>query len=455
MDPAVTKEINRTAKFFVDRDGVRSEEAEESLRQKQVRIVCGPEIKESRSLQAALLTAVNAGHRCFPDGIEVSLPGGPSPLLVPWTATAALADAVEALGGRLVPTPRSSTLALGTCSGTEADLQVTFDAWVGAVAPKCASRRLQEREGCVLSGVLAGGLGIAEVFLEFAGVTPEATRREVGFSLWRPDLPFGAAEAAGPSVEYLPGEWWSLGLGHLGQGILWSLGLLPFADPGGVNVVLNDHDRVVQPNVGTGLLTHHEDIGTLKTRVAARWLDARGFRPRLVERQFDEHVRIQATDPALGLGGFDGGGPRWALSETGFAVILDCGVGGRYHNFDAFHLHTLTGSGKSSREIWPRTLSPKDDKEWLERLVDRTPEYSEIRRRVGCGHLELAGRSVAAPFVGAIVGAFTVCSILRALNRGHTYELVAVPLSAPGAAICRPGSGPMGPATRLAVCSAR
>ena len=62
-------------------------------------------------------------------------------------------------------------------------------------------------------GCWRAALALSELFLSFAGISVEATRRTVGLSLWRPDLEMSDPEALGIPVEYLPRQLWLLGLG--------------------------------------------------------------------------------------------------------------------------------------------------------------------------------------------------------------------------------------------------
>ena len=56
--------------------------------------------------------------------------------------------------------------------------------------------------------------------------------------------------ALGMQVEFLPREFWALGLGHLGNAYLWSLATLPYPQSRrDVEIFLNDFDRVEPENV--------------------------------------------------------------------------------------------------------------------------------------------------------------------------------------------------------------
>jgi hypothetical protein len=441
--PMTPEALGRVAKLFIDRHQIPLEEAEARLAALRVALTCGPEVFGSPTLQAAVLTAANAASRCFPGGVSLHLPkaGRGQRVRLPWPGRIPLEAAIRqasprtTTGAEDIPPEADAVLVFGTRPDVGRGLQVTFDGWVAAVAPVHERLRLGERDRCVLAGVLGGALAVSETFLDFAGVAAEATRRRVGLSLWRPDLPWEDEEARAPgvAVEFLPGEVWSLGLGHLGQAYLWALSLLPYREPDRVLLLLQDFDRVVAANLDTGLLTSPDALGRLKTRVAQGFLEPRGFRPVLVERRFDGGTRRYDDEPKLALGGFDGGGPRRALDGAGFERVVDCGLGGTADNFDALDLYTLPCPGRSSADLWPKP-GPDDEavrRERLERLARENPVYQGHARRAGCGHVELAGRSVAVPFVGAVAASFVLAETLRMLHGGEGYSAVHLKLEAP------------------------
>jgi len=84
---------------------------------------------------------------------------------------------------------------------------------------------------------------------------------------------------------------WIIGLGHLGQAYLWTLGLLPYAQPEDVQLVLQDFDTLVDANDSTSLLTTRTLLGEKKTRAMARWCEGRGFQTALQERHFRGNFR--------------------------------------------------------------------------------------------------------------------------------------------------------------------
>jgi hypothetical protein len=78
---------------------------------------------------------------------------------------------------------------------------------------------------------------------------PRSGSRVSIVSLWEPWLDPETA-AAGPAEVYIPPKLWFIGLGHLGQGFLWNLGLLPVR---GSRAVLQDDQTVGEENEATGL----------------------------------------------------------------------------------------------------------------------------------------------------------------------------------------------------------
>jgi hypothetical protein len=424
--------LRRDQKFFVDRDGLTKEQAEKLLLSKRVVLALGNDIAAKPSLQAAVVTAANVASR-WCGSVEVDVKADFSDALsIPWQVKSfseALKKAVPSIKRAGPVDANTSVIVFGDRTDIKNALQATFDGWTGAVIAKGRGERLPERHCCALAGILAGGLAVSEVFLNFAGVTPEAERRDVGISLWRPDLPFNHAEAVGPRVEFLPKSWWVLGLGHLGQAYLWALSFLPYKDRNDVNIMLQDHDIVEKTNLGTQVLTCPSAIGSRKTRTVGTFLQWHGFNPCYIERKFDEHTRRNRDEPALALCGFDQQGPRQVLDECGFERVVECGVGGTYQDFDAFRVHSLPSPNHRASELW--TSKPLANMDFAKDLAAKRDVYREIERVAGCGHVELAGKAVAVPFVGAVASSLVMAETLRMLHDGERYAAIGMQLSSP------------------------
>lgn len=320
----------------------------------------------------------------------------------------------------------------GNVLPTKGALRVTFDGWIAKVGAANDFERLPEREYCCLSGVLAGSLAISELFFSFAEVSIEATRRIVGLSLWRPDLDVGDPAALGVQIEFLPGEMWVLGLGHLGNAYLWSLATLPYSDPGAVEIFLNDFDRIELENIETGLVFSADSLRRYKTRACCDWLEKRGFQTRLVERPFDSNFRCRADEPRLALCGFDSNPPRRDLATAEFLRVIESGLGGTKNNFDTISLHALPNP-RLPEELWPDVAAEEEAKriEHQERVARENPAYSHLGGD-DCGRYELAGKSVAVPFVGAAAASLVVAEIIRLLHQGPIYTDVRLGLATLG-----------------------
>jgi len=440
MMPVDVDTLGRIAKLFIDRDDASVEEATATLAGFRVILRCGPEVGRSPTLQAAVLTAANIACRCFPSGLRLlGVPDGS--IRVPWAPGKTLRGACMDVAGEASLGPLDSTwdkavsVIFGTVNDCTDGLQTAFDGWTCAVSPFRERVRLQERERCILTGVALGALAMSEVFLGNFGVAIEAGARLAGVSLWRPDLQWDAADAAGveASLDHLPNELWLLGLGHLGQAFGWAFSFLPFSTPSEVNIMLQDYDRVVCANLDTGLLSYLDDIEAFKTRVANAFMERRGLRPRLVERRFDEHTHPQRDEPRVVLAGMDAKGPRHLLDQQGFDLIIDCGVGGTIANFDSITINVLPNGQATAAELWPANdaeAGARRDEEAM-RLASSRGVYQSVFERQRCGHVELAGRSVAVPFVGAMSAALALSELVRRVMGAARYDRIHLQLASP------------------------
>lgn len=430
--------LGRISKLLIDRHDLSIEEAATTLKNFRLLVRCGPELQASATLQAALLTLVNIANRCFDGSIRVQ-GAEPWPLRVAYPGARFLTEAVVDLAGSHVLDDaddvwqQARAVSLGTTSGANEGVQLTFDGWTAAVSTLAAPVRLPEREGCILAGVAAGALAVSELFLGNFGFDFDAAHRCTGLSLWRPDLDWQSTEANGVSnpLKFLPKEAWLIGLGHLGQAFAWTIGLLPYADRRDVQIVLQDFDRLVPANWDTGLLTRRKDIEKLKTRVVGDHLESLGFQPRYVERRFDEHLRLQRNDPRVALVGMDGQGPRHLLDGVGFDTVIDCGLGGTSANFDSISLFALPQTFRTAAQIWQEKTPDERDRldGQTKQLAGNRKAYADYQSRHACGHVELAGRAVAVPFVGAMAAALAIAELLRRIVGGPEYESIYLQLA--------------------------
>lgn len=376
--------------------------------------------------QAALLTAVALGRRVFLGGVSVSGDLGQAHLTpLPFGGT--LRDAIIALGGREGnPEDGVPTITIGTTAAArtaEFHVRVLFHGWQAGVVPIEATAG-RDQAPMALSPMLAAALAVHEAYAFLSG-DRVAGRRTVGLSLWNLGAnDWRSPESDGPILQYLPNRLWLIGLGHLGQAYLWALGLLPYANPDEVELVLQDVDRVTASTESTSVLTDGSMLRRHKTRVAAEWAERRRFNTRVHERLFDAQYRRQPDEPRVALCGLDNADGRRALDKAGFDFVVETGLGRNYRNFQTMRLHTLPAT-RAAEEIWPRAASAAQG--GTARAYD---DLLKTGRLDQCGVTLLAGKAVGAPFVGAIAACLAVSEVLRLLAGGSVNELIDLDLRA-------------------------
>jgi hypothetical protein len=441
---AFDKEISRISKLFVDRDQASADAALARRQEYIVTLCCGDDVASSYTLQLAVLTAASIASRCFPGAVRTAFSPtlAQAPLLLwPWLKLTFGEAVIEILGADArADTSQAKAphaLIFGNASASKDALRVTFDGWIAKVGPAKDVPRLQEREYFTVAGILAASLAMSELFLSFAGLNIEATRRTVGISLWRPDLDISDADALGLPVEYLPRELWVLGLGHLGNAYLWALASLPYEDPKVVEFSLFDFDKVEKDNVETGIIFTVDVLRRFKTRACDAWLNRHGFQTRLVERRFDAMFRLQDKEPALALCGFDSNPARRDLPAAGFGRVIESGLGGMANNFDTISFHTLPNP-RTPDELWPDLSKEEAARlaEHQERIVRENPGYLQLAGD-DCGRRDLAGKSVAVPFVGTCAASLVLAEAVRLLHDGPAYLDIRFGLGNPGKRFAR------------------
>ena len=449
-------QLHRHLKLALDTGEVASlEEAQILFDSYRLGVVVGSSVAHSATLQAAVLTAVNTGRRSFLGGVcvEGTLD---VPLLVPWARCRTLKEAIVSLKGVIMNcAPGVPRIVIGGESipraGAEFAVRATFDGWCAGVAPLDQGLRLPERQECVPAGVLAGALGVSEAFQFVRGDNALAGRRDVGLSLWRPDKDIYWLDAGelGPALERLPATAWLIGLGHLGQAFLWTLGLLPYASPEEVSLVLQDFDELVEANDSTSLLTTGALLGEKKTRAMAAWCESRGFRASIVERRFAGDYRVAGDEPRVALCGVDNAPARADLEDVEFERVIEAGLGAGTQEYLAFQTHTFP-AGRSAKHRWGTQGHQPD----ADTVADK-PAYRALAQHGldDCGITTLAGRTVGASFVGAVTAAVVIAELIRMGLGGPRYEVVDGSLRSlelRQAVMCAEGS-PFNPGTTAAM----
>jgi hypothetical protein len=236
--------------------------------------------------QAALMTVAECATRMFRGGVYLGREFC-EPVVIGNYAPVPLQCMLVEAGCRRQMAP-AHAVALhvgGDVPASEKALCCWADGWIATVSPCPPADR--PMEGNEISGALVGAMGVAELFRSAVLNDIRAGKRTQRLSPLNP----GDPQPSGFVLERLPARCWLLGLGNLGQANLWMLGLLPYADPGAVELVLQDIDTSGPENLDVQLLTRYGWIGRKKARSAAHWAEARGFRTVVTERRFTTHSR--------------------------------------------------------------------------------------------------------------------------------------------------------------------
>ena len=423
--------LHRLVKHALDSGAAASiAEAEALFAGYRLALRIGEDAARDRHHQAALLTAVALARRVFLGGVSVA-PLPDTPLLAPLPFGVTLADAVAGLGGSIAE-PAAGTPVIeigGAPSGRRAPFHVraVFAGWRGGIVPAPADAAPMPAPVMALAPMLAAALAVNEAFLYVSGHTGVAGRRAVGLSLWdpAPACDWLADTRTEPALSLLPTRLWLIGLGHLGQAYLWALGLLPFAHPQDLSLILQDIDIITPSTESTSILSDATLINIKKTRAMAAWAECRGFTTAIQERLFDASFRRQDDEPAVALCGLDNGAGRQALDQVGFDFVVEAGLGRGHRDFRALRLHTLPAS-RPAAQIWRGAQA--DDQ------VEDRPAYKGMLASGAldrCGVTLLAGKAVGAPFVGAAAATLAISEVLRLLHGGAVHELIDLDLKAP------------------------
>lgn len=420
--------LHRLVKHAIDSGAAASvDEAEAQFRGYQLRVEIDPATVADQVQQAALLTTVALARRVFLGGVTVVGPTD-APLILAMPFGRTLGGAVEALGASLGDADEATpTIIIGGSVRERRSgfcVRTAAAGWRGGILPVHSELQPSGEGAMPLSGMLAAGLAVNEAFLFMNGRMPAAGRRALGLSLWRPDreADWLQSDQSEPVLTYLPSRLWLIGLGHLGQAYLWGLGLLPYLDPAGVVLVLQDIDVITKSTESTSILTDSAMIGQKKTRAMAAWAERRGFATALLERMFAADFKRQADEPTVALCGLDNAAGRRALDQVGFDLIVEAGLGRGHRDFRTMRLHVLPGR-RATSHLWGQ-------KGEAEKVEDR-PAYTKLMEDGvldRCGMTLLAGKAVGAPFVGAVAATLVLSEVLRLLHGGLVYQLIDIDL---------------------------
>mgnify|MGYP001046187553 FL=1 len=389
-----------------------------------VRVVICIDSDQARTAagQAAVLTIITTCCKCF--GRVVLVCADEPAMNRQLGLGATLLEAARACGAEVSPTqPMDTThvVSIGSAIAEEGFVRCWWDSWTAGILPGWEGEPMGNSAN-PLSGIFSGALAVREIFANVIG-RRRGVVRSSKVSLWCPQ---GGESCHPPNILTLPKSLWLVGLGHLGQGFLWSLGFLPPA----AHAILQDDQTAGEENVATGLVTRQSDFERKnhKTRVAARWLDGAGWTTSILERRNYGDLRLTADDPAVVLTSIDEPLARIDIAKAGYSFLVDAGVGHGAVDFEIGQVRVVP-RGVDPEGLWSRPPNPKD----IDAMLQKRAYRAHARKHDNCGTFSLAEASVAVPFVGAAIGALTIAQLLRLAALGSTSQIIQIELGMPEA----------------------
>ena len=420
--------LHRLMKQALDSGTVESVEAAKRLFEGyRLSVSIDPADADSPEHQTALLTVVAIASRVFLGGVHVSGVSG-APLVIGQVGSKSLADEIIQHGGVMASgLSEDPVIYIGGGARPRRDgfaLRTHAAGWRGGITPAHSDFEIAGEAPIATAATLSAALAVAEAYFYVSKSLPTAGRRTLGLSLWNPhpDNDWRFDDLSEPTLTYLPNRLWLIGLGHLGQAYLWNLGLLPYADPSALCLVLQDIDDVTTSTHSTSILTAPSMVDQKKTRVIADWAENRGYSVSLMERYFADDFTRQPMEPAIALCGLDNALGRRALDKVGFDMVVEAGLGRGHQDFQKIRLHVLPGP-RRAEDIWPVADHPNTPA-----IPDAYQNLVKTGSLDQCGATLLAGKAVGAPFVGMVASCLAVSEILRILHGGRSCQLADLDL---------------------------
>ena len=164
---------------------------------------------------------------------------------------------------------------------------------------------------------------------------------------------------------------------------------------------------VTEENWATSVLVAEETFGMLKTKVGERWAEAKGFEVRRIDRRLVDADRLADDDPRIALSGVDKIEARKLMANVGFDCIVDAGLGRTAADFDRFRVSVFD----QTRPIDQHFAGQADNS--AEPPIPNCGAYQALEAEIGrCGTAEIAGASVAVPYVSALAAAVAVSRLI-------------------------------------------
>jgi hypothetical protein len=411
--------FHRLMKLLVDSgEATTMEEAVNTFGNYGVRLVLDTSVEKSIPQQIIALTAINTAARSFQGNVFIAASSDIT-LLVPGFEGQRLSEFASWAGVATNCCCNANWPVIHLGSPSENALKGRLQPWASGWSFGLG-RNVVDKKVFVPAAVAAGALAVSEAFSILRKDNPYAGRRALSLSLWSMSP---ADESTPVDIEpELNSGLWLIGLGHLGQAYCWTLGMIDKKSP--VQLVLQDTDTVTESTLTTSMLTCPADIGRKKTRIAAEWLDARGFETKIVERLFDSNTRVAPSDPMTALFGVDNASARRCCEQAGFSLVIDAGLGSGYRDFRALRMRAFPGASLADR-IWAA------EPQYANAPLAAAYQAMLSSGHEPCGVTTLATRSVGAPFVGCYAAAISIAEIFKRQLTGKGNDVINVNLRDP------------------------
>jgi molybdopterin/thiamine biosynthesis adenylyltransferase len=417
---------NRAAIALAELHNTDLPEANKMINNSQVWLIADNSIIHLLTVQISFITAVNIAKRVFLGGVNCILPEDVPNLLV--LNSVSFRDLVFQYGGSFTtnaPDKNEVKLLFGVECYDKNCLEVVSEGWRGGVNFYDQERVIftNQDNPISLGPVAAASLACYYAFCKIFKLTDSNLLINTGISLWNINsrTEWHKDSNDGPRNINMPRKIWALGLGHLGQAYLWTVGLMPLSDPSKVLFLLQDDDTVQNENIGSQVLCNDSNIGFPKTRACLKFLEELNFRTQIVEKRFlpgNSEEKWLKEFPFL-LNGIDNAHTRRNVNKSNLKLFLDGATNGSSSLFDSFTLKNVSYIDQAPDTIWK--VADTDEVVLHKNLYER---YEKANK---CGILTNIGVSV--PFVGLFGATFVIAELLRSLNQGTIYSIVSFRMS--------------------------
>lgn len=415
---------NRVAIAIAEKHNLEIDDAIDRMESASVWLISNESIKSSRTLQVSFLTAVNIAKRVFLGGVKCVFPNDVPNLLD--FGNKDFSKLVERFGGTLsvndLPGKSQIKILFGIECFDNNCIESVASGWRGGLNFYGQERIVlgEVNSQIFLGSIAAASLACYKAFSKIYKLQEEGIDLNLGISLWNLNSgdDWAKMDNDGPTKIYLPRNLWILGLGHLGQAYIWSMGLMGVKSPDSITFLLQDYQTIDKENIGPQVLSSSKYFGYPKTRPCISYLEDFGFKTRIVEKPFQkedlENEWVQ--DFKFLLNGVDNIPTRKAINKEFLDLFIDAATNGRLSLFDSFTMRNVKFTNKEPDELWP---SNGDKEEIFHPNLFQKNEKKRI-----CG--KLTNYNIATPFVGLFGSTIVIAELLRALNKGRRYSIVSL-----------------------------